>query len=51
MLQNILVGGSISEATLSVIIVNYDARRLLKNCIEFIYDETHDMASVSLVIN
>ena len=32
-----------SKTTLSIIIVNYNAAELLKNCIESIYNETHEI--------
>jgi len=43
MLQNTLVGVNMSKTTLAIIIVNYNAEKLLKNCIESIYNETHDI--------
>ena len=32
-----------SKNNLSIIIVNYNAQKLLKNCIESIYSETHEI--------
>ena len=43
MLQNTLVGVNMSKTTLSIIIVNYNAEKLLKNCIESIYNETREI--------
>jgi len=40
MSENTLVGANMSKTTLSIIIVNYNAEKLLKACIESIYRET-----------